>query len=437
MDRVPPQNIEVEQSLLGCMLVDKDAIIAVSGWLAPEHFYDDRHVQIYSNILDLFNEGLPVDLITLTDKLKKQKKLSAVGGRTYIADLATMVATSAHAEEYGQIIKESATRRGLISAARHITEMAYKEDVGIDEVIDASERQVFDVAQSGTRTNFVHIKDLLKDAYERAERADKDEAYLGISTGFKDLDDLLGGFQKSDLAIIAARPSVGKTSLALDMMRHAALVEGKTVAFFSLEMSKTQIMDRLLGMQSGIPFWEIRTGRLSDKKFVKLADTMGELADGNIFIDDQAGQHINATKKPKRRRLALEKGLDIIFVDYLQLMHGNSKESRTLEVGEISQGLKNIAKELEIPVVALSQLSRAIEQRQSRRPQLSDLRESGSIEQDADVVMFIDREEVWDPETENKGVGELIIAKHRNGPTGLVKLAFVNEIASFRNLYKK
>jgi replicative DNA helicase len=436
MDRVPPQNVEVEQSLLGCMLVDKDAIIAVSGWLAPDHFYDDRHVQIYSNILDLFNEGLPVDLITLTDKLKKQKKLSAVGGRTYIADLATMVATSAHAEEYGQIIKESATRRGLISAARNITEMAYKEDVGIDDVIDISEKQVFDVAQSGTRTNFVHIKDLLKDAYERAERADKDEAYLGISTGFKDLDDLLGGFQKSDLVILAARPSVGKTSLALDMMRHAALVEGKTVAFFSLEMSKTQIMDRLLGMQSGIPFWEIRTGRLSDKKFVKLADTMGELADGNIFIDDQAGQHINALRT-KARRLALEKGLDIIFVDYLQLMHGNSKESRTLEVGEISQGLKNIAKELEIPVVALSQLSRAIEQRQSRRPQLSDLRESGSIEQDADVVMFIDREEVWDPETENKGVGELIVAKHRNGPTGLVKLAFVNEIASFRNLYKK
>jgi len=436
MDRVPPQNIEVEQSLLGCMLVDKDAIIAVAGWLTPSHFYDDRHVQIYSNILDLFNEGLPVDLITLTDRLKKQKKLSAVGGRTYIADLATMVATSAHAEEYGQIIKESATRRGLISAARNITEMAYKEDVGIDEVIDTSEKQVFDVAQSGTRTNFVHIKDLLKDAYERAERADKDEAYLGISTGFKDLDDLLGGFQKSDLIILAARPSVGKTALALDMMRHAALVEGKTVAFFSLEMSKTQIMDRLLGMQSGIPFWEIRTGRLSDKKFVKLANTMGELAEGNIYIDDQAGQHINALRT-KARRLALERGLDIIFVDYLQLMHGNSKESRTLEVGEISQGLKNIAKELDIPVVGLSQLSRAIEQRQSRRPQLSDLRESGSIEQDADVVMFIDREEVWDPETENKGTGELIVAKHRNGPTGLVKLAFVNEIASFRNLYKK
>jgi replicative DNA helicase len=436
MEKVPPQNIEVEQSLLGCMLVDKDAIISVSGWLIPEHFYDDRHVSIYSNILGLFNEGLPVDLITLTDSLKKQKKLTAIGGRAYLADLASMVATSAHAEEYGEIIKERATRRGLISASRHITELAFNESVHIDEVIDRSEREVFDVAQSGMKTNFVHIKDLLKDAYERAERADKDEAYLGISTGFKDLDDLLGGFQKSDLSILAARPSVGKTALALDMMRHAALTEKKTVAFFSLEMSKTQIMDRLLGMQSGIPFWEIRTGRLSDKKFMKLADTMGELADANIFIDDQAGQHINALRT-KARRLSMERGLDIIFVDYLQLMHGNSKESRTLEVGEISQGLKNIAKELDIPVVGLSQLSRAIEQRQSRRPQLSDLRESGSIEQDADVVMFIDREEIWDPETENKGTGELIVAKHRNGPTGFVKLAFVNEIASFRNLYKK
>ena len=435
-EKVPPQNIEVEQSLLSCMLMDKDSIIAVSGWLLADHFYDDRHILIYSSILELFNEGLPVDLITLTDNLKKKKKLTSIGGRAYLADLATMVATSAHAEEYGEIIKESATRRGLITAARHITEFAFNESTSIDEVIDKAEKQVFEVAQSGTKANFVHIKDLLKDAYERAERADKDEAYLGVSTGFKDLDDLLGGFQKSDLVILAARPSVGKTALALDMMRHAALVEGKTVAFFSLEMSKTQIMDRLLGMQSGIPFWEIRTGRLSDKKFMKLADTMGELADANIFVDDQAGQHINALRT-KARRLALERGVDIIFVDYLQLMHGNSKESRTLEVGEISQGLKNIAKELDIPVVGLSQLSRAIEQRQSRRPQLSDLRESGSIEQDADVVMFIDREEAWDPDTENKGTGELIVAKHRNGPTGLVKLAFVSEIASFRNLYKK
>jgi len=433
--KVPPQNTEVEQSLLGCMLIDKEAIISVSAWLLPDHFYDQRHQIIYSTILDLFNNGLPVDLITIVDKLQKEKRLTTVGGRAYIADLATIVVTSANAEEYGEIIKESATRRGLISAAREITELAFNETTPIDVVIDKSEKQVFDVAQVGTKANFVHIKDLLKDAYERAERADKDEAYLGVSTGFKDLDDLLGGFQKSDLIVLAARPSVGKTSLALDMMRHAALSQKKTVAFFSLEMSQTQIMDRLLGMQSGIPFWEIRTGRLSDKKFIKLAETMGELGDANIYIDDQAGQHINALRT-KARRLALEKGLDIIFVDYLQLMHGNNMESRTLEVGEISQGLKNIAKELDVPVVALSQLSRAIEQRQGRRPQLSDLRESGSIEQDADVVMFIDREETWNPDTENKGIGELVVAKHRNGPTGFVKLAFVNEIASFRNLYK-
>jgi len=434
-ERVPPQNTEAEQSLLGCLLLDKDAVIAVSGWLIPEHFYDERNAIVYSNILELFNDAIPVDLVTLSDRLKKKKLLSKIGGRTYLADLSSTVSTSSHAEEYANIIKESATRRGLISAAKDVTQYAFDETLGMDEVIDRSERQIFDIAQNGTRTNFVHIKDLLKDAYERAERADRDEAYLGISTGFKDLDDLLGGYQKSDLIILAARPSVGKTSLALDMMRHAAMVEKKTVAFFSLEMSQTQIMDRLLGMQSEIPFWEIRTGRLSDKKFMKLADTMGELADANLFIDDQAGQHINAIRT-KARRLVLEKGLDIIFVDYLQLMHGSNQESRTLEVGEISQGLKNIAKELNVPVVALSQLSRAIEQRQGRRPQLSDLRESGSIEQDADVVMFIDREETWNPDTENKGIAELIVAKHRNGPTGLVKLAFVNEIASFRNLYK-
>jgi len=430
-----PQNIEVEKSLLGCMLMDKDAIITVSAWLRPEHFFDGKHITIYSAIMDLFNNALPVDLVTVVDKLKKQRKLTAAGGAGYVADLLTTVATSSHAEEYGEIVKESAIRRGLISAAGTISSIAKNEDTPIDEVIDKSEKEIFDVAQTGTKVNFVHIKDLLKEAYERAERAEKDESYLGISTGFKDLDELLGGFQKSDLIVLAARPSVGKTALALDMMRHAALVDKKTVAFFSLEMSKTQIMERFLGMQSGIPFWEMRTGRLDDKKLMKLASTMGELGDANIFIDDQAGQHINSLRT-KARRLAVESGVDIIFVDYLQLMHGNTTESRVLEVGEISQGLKNIAKELDVPVVALSQLSRAIEQRQSRRPQLSDLRESGSIEQDADVVMFIDREEIWNPDTEKKGIGDLIVAKHRNGPTGDIRLAFIPEIASFRNLYK-
>lgn len=434
-EKLLPQNVEVEKSLLGCMLMDKDAIITVSAWLLPEHFYAIKHQIVYSAILELFNNALPVDLVTIVDKLKKQKKLTAVGGAAYVSELITTVATSAHAEEYGEIIKEAAIRRGLITAGANIAAFAADEGKPIDQVIDKSEKEVFDVAQTGTKANFVHIKDLLKEAYERAERAENDEAYLGISTGFKDLDELLGGFQKSDLIILAARPSVGKTSLALDMMRHAALAEKKTVAFFSLEMSKTQIMDRLMGMQSNIPFWEIRTGRLDDKKFMKLASTMGELGDANIFIDDQAGQHVNAIRT-KARRLALEGGVDIIFVDYLQLMHGNNRDNRVQEVGEISQGLKAIAKELDVPIIALSQLSRAIEQRQGRRPQLSDLRESGSIEQDADVVMFIDREETWNPDTENKGMGELVVAKHRNGPTGTIKLAFKADIASFRNLYK-
>ena len=436
MDRIPPQNIEAEKSVLGSILLDKDALIEVSGWLLPEHFYDDRHSAIYQNILELFESGLPIDLVTVSDKLKKKKILSKVGGRAYLTELASFVPTSAHATEYANIVRETATRRGLISSSSEITKLAFDETIALPEVVDRSETLLFNVAQAGIKTNFVHIKDLLKDAYERAAHATESDDYSGISTGFKELDILLGGFQKSDLIVLAARPSVGKTSLALDMMRHAALVEKKNVAFFSLEMSNMQIMDRLLGMQSGIPFWEIRTNKLTEEKVIKLANTMGELADANIFVDDTAGQHINQIRT-KARRLALEHGVDIIFVDYLQLMHGNSKESRTLEVGEVSQGLKNLAKELNVPVVALSQLSRAIEQRQSRRPQLSDLRESGSIEQDADVVIFLDREETWNPDTEKKGSAEVFVAKHRNGPTGILELAFIKEIASFRNLYKE
>lgn len=435
MDRIPPQNIEAEKSVLGSILLDKDALIEVSGWLLPEHFYDDRHSAIYQNILELFEGGLPIDLVTVSDKLKKKKILSKLGGRAYLTELASFVPTAAHAAEYANIVKETATRRGLISSSSEITKLAFDETVALPEVVDRSETLLFNVAQAGIKSNFIHIKDLLKDAYERAAHAKESDDYSGISTGFKELDILLGGFQKSDLVVLAARPSVGKTSLALDMMRHAALMEKKNVAFFSLEMSNMQIMDRLLGMQSGIPFWEIRTNKLTEEKVIKLANTMGELADANIYVDDMAGQHINQIRT-KARRLALEQGVDIIFVDYLQLMHGNSRESRTLEVGEVSQGLKNLAKELSVPVVALSQLSRAIEQRQSRRPQLSDLRESGSIEQDADVVIFLDREETWNPDTEKKGSAEVFVAKHRNGPTGILELAFIKEIASFRNLYK-
>jgi replicative DNA helicase len=436
MAKTPPQNSEAEQSVLGAMLLDKEAVVNVAGWLLGEHFYEDRHRIIYENVVELFEEGMPIDIVTLSDKLKGKKVLARVGGRAYLTELVSMVPTSAHAEEYGEIVRQNATRRGLISSAAAITELSFDESKDLKEVVDESEKLLFGVAQTGVKTNFVHIKDLLKDAYERAARADRDETYLGISSGFRDLDNLIGGFQKSDLIIIAARPSVGKSSLAFDMVRHAALVEKKKVVVFSLEMSNTQVTDRFLGMQSGISFWDTRTGKLSEDMFEKYAYAMGELAEAQIMIDDRPGQHINELRT-KARRLSMERGVDLIVVDYLQLVHGSSKEGRTQEVSEISQGLKNMAREIEVPVIALSQLSRAVESRTSRRPQLSDLRESGSIEQDADVVMFIDREEIYNPDSQRKGTADLIVAKHRNGPTGDIELAFVKEIASFRNLYKE
>ncbi len=436
MEKIPPQNLEAEQSVLGSMLLDKDAIINVASFLKGEHFYDPRHLIIYEAIIELFEAGMPVDIVTISNLLSKKKSLKKVGGRAYITELLSLVPTSAHAEEYGKIVRDAHVRRSLISASAKITELSFDEGKEIGDVVDNAEGLLFGIAQEGISTAFVHIKDLLKDAYERAERADREEAFLGISSGFKDLDNLLGGFQPSDLIILAARPSVGKTSLALDFLRAAGLADKKKVVMFSLEMSNTQIVDRLLGMQATIPFWDIRTGKMNDEKFVKLADAMGQLADADIYIDDKPGQSILEIRT-KARRLALEQGVDLIIVDYLQLMHGTYKDNRVLEVQEISQGLKNLARELKVPVIALSQLSRAIEQRNTRRPQLSDLRESGSIEQDADVVMFIDREETYNPDTEKKGIGELIVAKHRNGPTGVVDLAFVKEIASFRNLYRE
>ncbi|HEQ65450.1 MAG TPA: replicative DNA helicase [bacterium] len=435
-DRIPPQSIDAEKSVLGAMLLDRDAVIAVAEFLKPEHFYNEKHGIIFRAILDLFEEGLPVDIVTLSDKLKKEKNLKKIGGRVYLTDLLSLVPTSAHAEEYGTIVRNNSLRRSLISVSAEITERSFDESKSVQEVVDYSEQMLFGIAQEGLRAKFIHVKDLLKEAYERAENADKDRAGLGILSGLKGLDELLGGFHNSDLIILAARPSTGKTSLALDFIRFASIVEKKKVGFFSLEMSNNQIIDRLLGMQAGVPFWDIRTGKLSDENFEKFGEAMGMLAEADIYIDDKPGQGITEIRT-KARRLMLERGLDIIFVDYLQLLHGHNRENRVVEVSEISQGLKNMARELDIPVVALSQLSRAVESRNIKIPQLSDLRESGAIEQDADIVMFIHREESYDPDTDKKGIADIVVAKHRNGPTGRIEVAFVKEIASFRNLYKK
>lgn len=435
--KIPPQNIEAERSVLGAMLLDKDAIIKVAEFLLDDHFYDPKHKDIFGSVMDLFDEGLPIDIVTLSDKLKQKKKLKRVGGRAYLAELVEGVPTSAHAEEYGQIVKGLSTRRSLISASSKINEIAYNEDMRIDHILDESEQSLFSISQDSMRDRFKHVKELLKDAYERAENIDqRRDKVSGVSTGFRDIDLLLGGLQPSDMIVLAARPSVGKTALALDIARHAAVVEKKKVAFFSLEMADSQLIDRILGMQARVPFWELRMGKLKDAAFERLADAMGQLAEANIFIDDKPGQGVMEIRA-KARRLQMEHGIDLVVIDYMQLMHSRNLENRVQEVSEISMGMKTLARELNVPVLVLSQLSRAVESRADRIPQLSDLRDSGSIEQDADVVIFIHREEQYNPDTERKGAADIIVSKHRNGPTGRYEVAWVKELGSFRNLVKR
>ncbi len=436
-EKLPPQNVEAERSILGAILLDKEAIIKVAEFLSGDHFYEPRNGEIYDAAMGLFDEGLPIDIVTLSDRLKSSRKLTKVGGRAYLTELVESVPTAAHAEEYGQIVKSLSIRRKLISAAAKMDEIAYMEDRDVTEVLDESEQHLFSISQQSLRDKFVHVRDLLKDAYERAEAIDqRSDKLTGVPTGFKIVDANLGGLQPSDMIVLAARPSVGKTALALDIARHAAVVEKRKVAFFSLEMSDVQLMDRLLGMQARVPFWDLRMGKLKDESFERLADAMGQLAETEIYIDDSPGQSVMEIRT-KARRLQIERGVDLVVVDYLQLMHSRHLENRVQEVSEISMGMKTLARELSIPVLVLSQLSRAVESRADRIPQLSDLRESGSIEQDADVVMFIHREEQYNPDAEQKGVADLIIAKHRNGPTGRYELAFVKELGSFRNLEKR
>jgi replicative DNA helicase len=433
-EKIPPHNLDAEKSVIGAFLIDKDALVRVASFLRSEHFYEKRHAIIYQAIVDLFMAGVPIDLLTVTDFLKKKKTLKSVGGRAYITELLNAVPTSAHAEEYAKLVKETSLRRSLISAAARITDMAFDESRKTDDVLNVSQQDLFNVSAQGINKGFVHVRDLLEEAYERAAHVDGGNL-LGVSTGFRDLDALLGGFQKSDLIIIGARPSMGKTSFILEILRNMAISKHK-VAMFSLEMSQQQLLDRILASQSTVGLWEMRTGKLTDDEFSRLSEGVGILSELEIVIDDTPGLNI-IEMRTKARRLMLEMGIDAIFVDYLQLIQGNSREGRVQEVSQISQELKNMARELQVPVIVLSQLSRKVEERNDRLPQLSDLRDSGSIEQDADLVMFIHREDYYDPETEKKGIADIVVAKHRNGPTGNVELAWVKEFASFRNLHKE
>ncbi len=435
--RKPPQNEEAEVSVLGSILLEKDAIIKVADIIMPEDFYNDAHKLIYTSMLELFERHQPIDLVTLTNKLREKKILDSVGGAAYISDLVNSVPSAANIVHYAKIIADKALLRKLIESSNDITNLAYEEKEETSRVLDKAEQKIFKVAEKHLKGKFIAIKSILEESFERIDELHKDKDKLrGVPTGFKELDNILAGLQPSDLIILAARPSVGKTSLALNIAQHVARKEGIATALFSLEMSKEQLVDRLLASEAKVDSWKLRTGNLDDDDFPKIGRAMAALSEAPFFIDDSP--LINVLEmRTKARRLQAEKGLGLVIVDYLQLMQGGNSENRVQEISEISRSLKGLARELSVPIIALSQLSRAVEARPDKRPILSDLRESGSIEQDADVVMFIYRDELYNPETEKKGVSEIIIRKHRNGPIGSVDLFFHQEQTAFRSLDKK
>ena len=444
--KIPPHSLEAEESLIGCLLIDKDAIIKVADSLMPQDFYKDAHKIIYEAIKDLYSNQEPIDIITLANKLEERKNLEKIGGRSYLAKLSNTVATSGNISNYGNIIQRKATLRRLQKAAADISSLSFEEGRDIDEILDETEKKVFAVSQKYLKNAFLPIDNLLAEAFERIDELHKKSGKLrGLTTGFPDIDKVLAGLQKSDLVILAARPSVGKTSFALDIARQAAIASKEGVALFSLEMSKEQLVDRMLCAQAGVSLWKMRTGNLSDKEdnndFAKIGDAMGKLAEAPIYIDDSGSLSIMEIRA-KCRRLQMERGLGLIVIDYLQLMEGRGKygDNRVQEIAEISRGLKSIARELNLPILALAQLSRAVEATHPAIPKLSHLRDSGSIEQDADVVMFIYRKaadrgfDINDLPEDEKHKAEIFIAKHRNGPTGKIDLFFDETTASFKSL---
>jgi replicative DNA helicase len=432
--KVLPHNDEAEQSVLGSILIDKDAIIGVSETLRSEAFYNDINGIIYAAMMALYEERKPIDLLTLTAQLKKSKQLKNVDS-AYLTDLVDIVPTAANVGEYAKIVKECATKRNLISVGVEVSELGYSENTEVKEILDKAESAVFSISQAHITRGFVPIKSTLTESFDRIDELQKSgEGLRGVKTGFGDLDHILSGMQKSNLIILAARPGQGKTALVLNMAQNIGVKQKKAVGIFSLEMSKEELVDRLLVGQADVDAWKLKTGRLSEDDFSKLSDAMGQLADSPIFIDDTPGLNLTEMRS-KARRLQMEHNLSLLIVDYLQLVDpGRRFESRVQEVSMVSQALKNLARELNIPVLSASQLSRAVEHRGEKKPQLADLRESGAIEQDADVVMFIYRpdSEVTTPLIPTK----LLIAKHRNGATGEIDLLFQGNRIRFSSVEK-
>lgn len=430
--KLPPQNIEAEQALLGSLLIDKDAIVRISEILRSVNFYrTDTHGLVFEAIQSLFEKREPIDLVTVTEELKRQGVYDKIGGSAYLTSLVNIVPTSAHIEHYAKIVKDHAVRRNLIAQATSLIQKAYDETAAVEELLEEAEAGIFALSQEHISRDFLPIKDALTESFDRLDELQKSSGKLrGVPTGFRDLDVKLAGMQNSNLLILASRPGQGKTSMALNIAQFVAVSAGLAVGIFSLEMSQEELVDRLLVGQADIDAWKLKTGRLDEKDFDRLSLAMGELAEAPLFIDDTPGITISEMRT-KARRLQVEHGLKFLIVDYLQLIKGRNLENRVQEVSEISQNLKNLARELKIPILAISQLSRAVEQRGTRRPQLADLRESGAIEQDSDVVMFLWREDMEHPEQVT-----LDIQKHRNGPTGEIKLIFRADRTKFYGMEK-
>jgi len=442
LDKLPPQALEAEESVLGALMMDKDAIIRVADILEADDFYKPAHKNIYGAMIYLYEKSEPIDVLSLANRLKETGHLESIGGHSYLTQLISSVPTAGHVVHYAQIVHHKKILRDLLSASYEIARLGWQENQDIEKTLDEAEKRIFAISQRSLKQEFLPIKLALEDAFERIDRLHKGDGVLrGVATGFADLDNYLAGLQKSDLVVLAARPSLGKTALAMDIARNVAVKEKLAVGIFSLEMSKEQLVDRLLASQANVDLWRLRTGRLSmegeDSDMARIQEAMGILAEAPIFIDDAASSSV-IQMRTMARRLQAEHSLGLIIVDYLQLMEGRNgaQENRVQEISEISRSLKNLARELNVPVLAISQLSRAVEARNPQIPKLSDLRESGSIEQDADVVLFIYREDREKPNTEKKNIAELHIAKHRNGPVGKVDLYFNEREVSFKNLEK-
>ncbi len=433
VDTSPPHNLEAERSVLGSLLIDREAIVRVRSALQPEDFYRGAHREIYAAIVDLYDRREPADMTTLPDELDRRGRLEDVGGESYLYMLLTSPPTAAHVEIYANIVQRESTRRRLIDAGASIVRIGYDDDLEVVDALDRSEKLLFDISQQRVERDFKPISHYLDAFFERIDYVQQHRGELvGVPTGFADLDKMTGGLQPSDLVILAARPGVGKTSFVLTMAFNAA-AKGKRIGIFSLEMSGEQLVQRLLAMDTGVDSQRLRLGYVDDNEWPQISRALANLANAPIYIDDTPA--ITAIElRSKARRLQAEKGVDMIVVDYLQLMRGGKTDNRVQEVAEISRSLKELARELNVPVLACAQLSRAVESRTSKVPMLSDLRESGSIEQDADIVMFIYREELYDPETEKKGIAEIHIAKHRNGPVGAINLRFFQHLTRFADL---